>query len=334
MSDKPNVAVVGATGVVGREIREILETRDFPVGDLRFLASGRSAGTVVPFRGRDITVENLATVDFEGTDLVLSSPGASVSREFAPRAVEAGAVVVDNSSAFRMDPGVPLVVPEVNPEAVQGHNGIIANPNCSTIQLVVALWPLHRSFGVKRVVVSTYQAVSGAGRRAIEELSRQTMALMGQRPVEIEALPHQIAFNVLPHIDVFGDDGYTREETKLIRESRKIMGLPELSLTATAVRVPVLNAHSESVNVQTAKPVSADAARGVLARAPGIEVVDDPGDQEYPMPLAAGGRDEVLVGRIRKDVSVDNGLDLWICADNLRKGAALNTVQIAELLFT
>lgn len=334
MSHKPNVAIVGATGVVGREITEILDTRDFPVGNLRLMASGRSAGAEVTFRGADITVENLATADFGGTDLVLSSPGASVSREFAPRAVKAGAVVVDNSSAFRMDPGVPLVVPEVNPEAAQGHKGIIANPNCSTIQLVVALWPLQQAFGLERVVVSTYQAVSGAGRRAIEELSRQTMALMGQRPVEIEAFPHQIAFNVLPQIDVFGEDGYTREETKLIRESRKIMALPDLRLTATAVRVPVLNAHSESVNVQTLEPVSADEARELLASSPGIKVVDDPSDQDYPMPLAAGGRDEVLVGRIRRDNSVDNGLDLWICADNLRKGAALNTVQIAELLFT
>jgi len=265
-------------------------------------------------------------------DIVLSSPGASVSLEFAPKAVEAGAVVIDNSSAFRMDPDVPLVVPEVNPEAIKGHKGIIANPNCSTIQLVAVLWPLHLAFGIERVVVSTYQAVSGAGRMALEELSGQCAALISQRPVEIKAFEHQIAFNVLPQIDVFEDDGYTREETKMIRESRKIMGLPDLRITATAVRVPVMNAHSEAVNVQTLKPVTAQGAREVLSAAPGLKVVDDPKEMEYPMPLSASGRDEVQVGRIRVDPSVENGLDLWVCADNLRKGAALNAVQIAELV--
>lgn len=333
MSAKPNVAIVGATGVVGREFLEILVERDFPLESLRLFASGRSAGDTIPFRGRELPTENLALADFTGVDLVLSSPGASVSREFAPKAVKAGAVVVDNSSAFRMDPEVPLVVPEVNPTAAQAHHGIIANPNCSTIQLVVALWPLHQAFGIERIVVSTYQAVSGAGRKAMEELSHQTTSLMSQRPVEIEAFPHQIAFNVLPHIDVFEDDGYTREEMKMIQESRKIMDLADLRITATAARVPVMNGHSESVNLQTVNPVTASDARSILEKAPGLVVVDDPEELDYPMPLSASGRDEVFVGRIRKDPSVENGLDFWICADNLRKGAALNTIQIAELLF-
>jgi len=329
---KPNLAIVGCTGVVGREMLQILEERAFPLKEIRLVASGRSAGEKLPYSGRKVTVENLATADFTGIDLVLSSIGASVSRKFVPKAVEAGAVVVDNSSAFRMDSDVPLVVPEVNPGAIIGHKGIIANPNCSTIQMVVALWPLHLAFGLKRVVVSTYQAVSGAGLKAMEELSGQCMALLGQRPVEIDVFAHQIAFNVLPHIDVFEEDGYSSEETKMVRESQKIMDLPDLRLTATAVRVPVLNSHCEAINIETKRSVSVAKAREVFASAPGIEVVDDCAEQEYPTPLAASGRDEVLVGRIRCDTTVKNGLDLWICADNIRKGAALNTVQIAELL--
>jgi len=330
--EEPVVAVVGATGVVGREFLQILEERNFPVAELRLYASGRSAGETLFFRGRERRVENLAHADFDGVHLVLSSPGASVSREFAPRAVAAGAVVVDNSSAFRMEPDVPLVVPEVNAEAARTHRGILANPNCSTIQLVAVLWPIHRAFGLKRVVVSTYQAVSGAGRKAMEELASQCAAILNQRPIRIEKFPHQIAFNALPQIDVFEDGGYTREERKVIRESRKIMGLPDLKITATAVRVPVMNGHSESVNIETERPLTCEAVREVLASAPGVAVVDDPAEAAYPMPILASGRDEVFVGRIRRDETVDHGVALWICADNLRKGAALNAIQIAELL--
>ncbi len=331
-STGPVVAVVGATGVVGREFLHVLEERRFPVSEVRLYASGRSAGESLVFRSREVVVQNLAQADFDGVDLVLSSPGASVSREFAPRAVAAGAVVVDNSSAFRMDPDVPLVVPEVNPEAARSHHGVIANPNCSTIQLVVVLWPIHRAFGLKRVVVSTYQAVSGAGRKAMEELMSQCVALLNQRPLRIERFPHQIAFNVLPQIDVFEEDGSTREEAKVVRESRKILGLPDLRIAATAVRVPVMNGHAESVNVETERPCPPEAVREVLSAAPGVVVHDDPAELAYPMPLLASGRDEVFVGRIRKDGSVENGVALWVCADNLRKGAALNAVQIAELL--
>lgn len=326
------VAIVGATGLVGREMLQILEERDFPVSNIRLYASGRSAGETLLFKGKEVTVQNLYHADFSGVDLVLSSPGARVSREFAPRAVEARAVVVDNSSAFRMDKEVPLVVPEVNPDQVKHHRGIIANPNCSTIQLVVVLWPIYKAFGLRRVVVSTYQAVSGAGRRAMEELMAQCVALLNQRPVTIERFPHQIAFNVLPHIDDFEEDGYTLEEKKIIRESRKIMGLPDLRITATAVRVPVMNGHSESLNIETERYASPADIREVLASAPGVSVLDDPLENAYPMPLHASGMDAVFVGRIRTDPTVENGIALWTSTDNLRKGAALNAVQIAELL--
>lgn len=330
-----SVAVVGATGVVGRQAIEILEERRFPVGRLRLFASGRSAGSTLTFNGEPITVENLAQADFRGIDVVLSAPGSSVSREFAPKAVAAGAVVVDKSSAFRMDPEVPLVVPEVNPGDVAAHKGIIASPNCSTIPLVMVLKPLHQMFGVRRVVVSTYQAVSGAGKRGVDELLGQTIALLNQRPIEVKALPHQIAFNVFPHVEVFReeDEGYSTEEVKLVEESRKILGIPDLRVSATCVRVPVVAGHSESVNIEFEKPVAVDVARSVLAAAPGVRVVDAPGQGEYPMPLDAAGGDEVLVGRIRADRSCESALNLWLSCDNTRKGAALNAVQIAELLF-
>lgn len=335
MSKDVSVAVVGATGVVGREVLDILEERGFPVGSLRLMASGRSAGQKIAFLGREIEVENLATADFEGVDLVLSSSGASVSMEFAPRAVSAGAVVIDKSSAYRMVPDVPLVVPEVNPSAVKAHKGIISSPNCSTIPLVVVLAPLHREFGIKRVVVSTYQAVSGAGRKGGDELVGQYVAALARRPMEIDVFPHQMAFNVLPHVERFekADGGYSTEEVKVREESRKIMGLPGLRLSATCVRVPVLNSHSESVNIEFEREVTADAVREILSNSAGVEIVDNPGEAEYPMPLDATGRDSVLVGRIRRDESVDHGIALWLSADNLRKGAALNAVQIAELLF-
>lgn len=328
-----SVAVVGATGVVGRETLKVLEERQFPVGSLKLYASGRSAGSTLEFCGEKVVVENLALADFRGIDLVLSAPGAAVSKEFAPRAVAAGAIVVDKSSAFRMEPDVPLVVPEVNPEAVKSHRGIISSPNCSTIQLVVALNPLHRAFGIRRVVVSTYQAVSGAGHKAVEELLQQISALLNQRPVQVKALPHQIAFNVLPHVEVFREDGYTTEEIKLVEETRKIMGLPGLRVTATAVRVPVLTGHSESVNVEFLRRVEPAEAREVLKTAPGVRVIDDPMEAEYPMPLEASLCDEVLVGRIRSDMSEEKALNMWVVGDNLRKGAALNAVQIAELVF-
>lgn len=334
MSRTFNVAVVGATGMVGREAVELLEERGFPVGEMRLLASGRTAGSTATFAGRTLTVENLALADFAGVDVVFSAPGATVSKEFAPRAVAAGAVVIDKSSAYRMDPDVPLVVPEVNGIASLGHKGIISSPNCSTIPLVLCLGPLHRAFGLKRVIVSTYQAVSGAGRKGGDELVNQCIAKLGQRPLEIKAFPHQIAFNVVPQVEVFRaeDGGYTTEETKIVFETRKILGLPDLKVTATAVRVPVLNGHSESVNVEFETPVTPEAARLVLAAAPGVIVVDNPLEGEYPMPLDATGRDEVLVGRVRRDPTVENGLNLWLSCDNIRKGAALNAVQIAEHL--
>ncbi len=334
MSRTVDVAVVGATGMVGREAIELLEARGFPVGRLRLFASGRTAGTTVNFRGIPVTVENLAQADFAGIQVVLSAPGATVSREFAPKAVAAGAVVIDKSSAYRMDPDVPLVVPEVNGDMARTHKGIISSPNCSSIPLALVLAPLHRAFGLKRVIVSTYQAVSGAGRKGGDELVGQCVAMLNRRPLEIQAFPHQIAFNVVPQVEVFRpeDEGYTTEETKIVNETRKILGLPELRITATAVRVPVLNGHSESINVEFDSEVTADGAREVLGRAAGVRVVDDPANLEYPMPLDATGLDEVLVGRIRPDRTVANGLNLWLSSDNIRKGAALNAIHIAEFL--
>lgn len=322
------VAVAGATGAVGREMLRILEERKFPADEVVLLASERSEGRKIPFRDSELTVSRLTQDAFKGVDLALFSCGASRSLEFAPAAVKAGAVVVDNSSAFRMDEGVPLVVPEVNPDAMAAHQGIIANPNCSTIQLVVALKPLHDAARIKRVVVSTYQAVSGAGQAAIDEMQAQ---VEGDAP-EPEKMPHEIAFNCLPHIDVFLEGGHTKEEKKMVDETRKILGSPHLAVSATCVRVPVYNAHSESVNVEFEEPVSPEEARALLAHAPGVEVVDDVESFSYPMPKDADGEDPVYVGRIRRDDSRGNTLNLWVVADNLRKGAALNAVQIAEAL--
>lgn len=335
MSKKLNVAVVGATGIVGAEVIGLLEERDFPVGELRLMASGRSAGEIIQCFGKDITVEALAAADFTGVDVVFSSAGASVSLEFAPLAVKAGAIVIDKSSAFRMDPEVPLVVPEVNGAEAFKSKGIISSPNCSTIPLVMVLAPLHRQFVVKRVVVSTYQAVSGAGQKGGDELIAQTTAILNRRPMPLEAFPHQIAFNVIPQVEIFTPEsaGYTTEEEKVRDETRKIMGLPDLRVTATCVRVPVINGHSESVNIEFEKPVSPQKAREILAGSPGIKVMDDPLEGVYPMAIEASGRDEVLVGRIRADETVESGLNLWLSADNIRKGAALNAVQIAEQLF-
>ncbi len=330
------VAVVGATGAVGRMMIQVLEERDFPVKELRLFASERSRGVKIPFQGEDITVEVLSEQkSFAGIDIALFSAGASRSLEFAPKFAADGAVVVDNSSAWRMDPEVPLVVPEVNPHAVAGYKrkGIIANPNCSTIQMVVALKPLYDESPIKRVVVSTYQAVSGAGQKAIQELMDQTRAwCQGENMPEPKVFPHQIAFNCLPHIDVFLENGYTKEEMKMVNETKKIMEDETIAVTATTVRVPVFYGHAEAVNVETKEKITAQKARELLANFPGIVVIDDPENKKYPLQIEIAGRDEVFVGRIREDESIENGLNLWVVADNLRKGAATNAVQIAEIL--
>jgi aspartate-semialdehyde dehydrogenase len=332
--EKYNVAIVGATGAVGEQMREVLEERQFPVGELRLLASERSAGQYLPFQSRQLMVDVLKADSFKGIDIGLFSAGGSVSAEYAPLAVAAGAVVVDNTSVFRMAPDIPLVVPEVNAKAIANYKtrGIIANPNCSTIQMVVALKPIHDAARIKRVVVSTYQSVSGAGRRAMEELSQQVAALFNGKEIEKVKFPHQIAFNCIPHIDVFMEDGYTKEEWKMIEETRKILGEPNLPVTATTVRVPVFCSHSESVNVETYVKLSANEARRILREAPGVIVDDEPENNVYPMAIDAAGKDATYVGRIREDKSVANGLNLWVVSDNLRKGAALNAVQIAEIL--
>lgn len=326
------VAIAGATGAVGREMLEILEERNFPVSEIVLLASERSEGERLEFGGKSRSVKKLAKGAFTGVDIALFSAGSERSIEFAPAAVQAGAVVIDNSSAFRMDPQVPLVVPEVNADALRKHNGIIANPNCSTIALVVALKPIYDAVKVKRIVVTTFQSVSGTGKKAIDELAQQTVALLNFRDVETKVYPHQIAFNCLPHIDSFLESGYTKEEMKIVNETRKIMGDASLRVTATAVRVPVFRCHSESVNIETEKKISANEARALLSAAPGIVVFDDPKKNLYPLAIDSAGKDETFVGRIREDESVPNGINLWIVSDNLRKGAALNAVQIAELL--
>jgi aspartate-semialdehyde dehydrogenase len=328
------VAVVGATGAVGNEMVKVLEQREFPVASLRVLASARSIGKTIEFRGEALKVEELKEDSLKGEEIALFSAGGSVSRHFAPIAGKAGCVVVDNSSAWRMDPDVPLVVPEVNPHAVAAHRnkGIIANPNCSTIQMVVVLKPLHNAATIDRVVVSTYQAVSGTGMKAIRELEEQTRQLLSFQEVAPKVYPYQIAFNCFPHIGAFLENGYTEEEMKMVNETRKIMEAPEMKITATTVRVPVFYGHSEAVNIQTRRKLTAKEARVLLFRAPGVRVVDNPAERIYPMPIEAAGTDDTLVGRIREDLSVENGLDLWIAADNIRKGAALNAVQIAEIL--
>jgi aspartate-semialdehyde dehydrogenase len=329
-----NVAVVGATGAVGNEMIETLDQRNFPVRDLKLLASERSAGTVVSYKGHDVKVEVLKEDSFKGVEIGLFSAGGSVSQKFAPIAARSGCVVIDNTSAFRMDPEVPLVVPEVNAHAIKGYKkkGIIANPNCSTIQMVVVLKPLHDAARIRRVVVSTYQAVSGTGKRAIAELESQVMAIYGNREVTHSVYPHQIAFNCLPHIDVFQENGYTKEEMKMVNETIKIMEDKGIKVTATTVRVPVFYGHSESVNVEFENELTPDAARRILSKTQGVIVADDPKKNIYPMAIYAAGKDETFVGRIRRDESVEHGLNMWVVADNVRKGAALNAVQIAEIL--
>lgn len=332
MSNGYNVAVAGATGAVGEAMFKILAQRNFPIKNLRAFASEKSEGKVIEFKGEKIKVENLAASSFKNIDIALFSAGASVSKEFSPKFADGGAVVIDNSSAFRMDDEVPLVVPEVNPHAAKKHNGIIANPNCSTIQLVVAINPIHQNTKIKRMLVSTFQSVSGTGREAILELQEQTENYLKGKAIKKEVYPHQIAFNLLPHIGNFLPSGYTEEEIKLVNETRKIMEDDSINITSTCVRVPVFICHSEAVTLETEKNISVDTVKEILAHAPGVIVEDDPGNNIYPLPINAAGRDEVFVGRIRKDESAPNSIHMWVVSDNLRKGAALNTIQIAELL--
>ena len=326
-----HVGVVGATGAVGREMIRILEERNFPVKTLRLLASEKSKGLKLAFQGKETPVESLNDRSFEGLDLVLLSAGAERSRAYAPKAVKVGCIVIDNSSAFRLEKEIPLIVPEINGDLISSHKGIIANPNCSTIQLVLVLKPLHDRARIKRVVVSTYQSVSGAGGKAIEELKEQTAQLLQGKNPKPEKFPHQIAFNAIPHIDTFLEDGYTREETKIILETQKIMN-DSFSVTATTVRIPVFYAHSESVNCEFENPIAPDEARRLLSKAPGVEVIDNPKEAKYPLAVDGAGKDAVFVGRIRKDPTVSSGLNFWVVSDNLRKGAALNAIQIAERL--
>ena len=327
-----NVAILGATGAVGQTMLRVLEERNFPIDELRLLASRRSAGKDLEYMGLKYKVEEVSPEAFEGVDIALFSAGGSRSKEWAPIAVEKGAVVIDNSSAFRMEDDVPLVVPEVNPEDVKWHKGIIANPNCSTIQMVVAVNPIHKAKKVKRIFVSTYQAVSGAGATAIKDLEEETKAYLQKSYYYPEALPYHIAFNVIPHIDVFFDSGYTKEEMKMVNETRKILHAPDIKVSPTCVRVPVFTGHSETVVVETEEPITPEEVRDILKNSSGIIVEDEPKNNVYPMPIDIAGKDEVFVGRIRKDLAFENGIAMWVVADNLRKGAATNAVQIAELL--
>ena len=335
---KYNVAILGATGAVGQEFLNLIEERNFPFANLKMLASKRSAGKKIQFMGKEYTVEEATVDSFKDVDIALFA-GGSASKEFAPAAVKAGAVVIDNSSTFRMDPEVPLVVPEVNPEAIAQNKGIIANPNCSTIIMVMALKPLYDIAKIKRVVVSTYQAVSGGGKEAMAELEQQVADIVAGKPVTANILPgaalkkhYQIAFNLLPQIDVFKENLYTKEEMKMIDETKKIMSDNDMRITATTIRVPVYRSHAESVNVEFADEVSVEAARKALEAFPGVEVVDNPDEQLYPQPLETSGKNDVAVGRLRKDYSIDHGLNMWVCGDQIRKGAALNALQIAEYM--
>ena len=332
MNNNPHVAIVGASGAVGVEMIRTLERRNFPVGSLRLLASKRSAGKSLKFRGETLTIEELSPSSFDAVDIALFSAGGGISKELGPEAVKAGAVVVDNSSAFRLEESVPLVVPEINAQDALSHQGIIANPNCTTAITLMALHPLHQAFGVERVFASTYQAVSGTGAQAIVELENQVRQLSQGEDVSPEVYPHQIAFNVLPHVDSFLTEGYTREEMKLENEGRKIMHHPSFRASVTCVRVPVYRAHSIAISAEFQQPVDLQRAQDILSRAPGLDVVDDPQQNQYPLPLLASGKDHCQVGRLRVDCALDNGLCFWVAGDQLLKGAALNAVQIAELL--
>lgn len=332
MSSDYRVAVVGATGAVGVEMLSVMERRNFPVASLRLLASPRSAGKVLPFRGEEIRVEPLSVNSFEGIDIALFSAGSGIARDYAPIAKDCGAVVIDNSSAFRAQESVPLVVPEINKADIKNHHGIIANPNCTTAVTLMGLYPLHQRFHVKRVFAASYQAVSGAGARALEELKHQVKALASGHPAQKEVFPHQIAFNVIPQVDSFLDSGYTKEEMKMQNEGRRIMHLPAFKASVTCVRVPVYRAHSVAVNAEFSKPVSVREAREALEAFPGVQVLDDPVSSVYPLPLEAAGQDDCFVGRLRLDCAMENGLSFWVSGDQLLKGAALNAVQIAEHL--
>ena len=332
MNDGYSVGIVGATGAVGKELIRLLHERNFPLGNLRLLASARSKGKTIEYGDQSWIVEEATPESFDDLDIALFSAGSGITKTLAPEAARRGCVVVDNSSAFRMDEGVPLIIPEINPDAAEAHRGIIANPNCSTIVALMALCPLHKAFGLKRFFASTYQAVSGTGADAIVELDNQVKALVNGQPVEKEVYPHQIAFNVLPHVDVFLEDGYTKEEMKMLNEGRKIMGLPDLRVSCTCVRVPVYRAHSVSIQAEFEKPVDVDAAKAAVANFPGSELCDDCDNLQYPMPLDYSEKVNCGVGRIRKDSALDNGLSLWVSGDQLWKGAALNAIQIAELL--
>lgn len=331
--NQPHVAIVGATGAVGVEMLQCLEQRNFPLGKLTLLASARSAGKKTTFRGEELVIEELTHDCFEGVDIALFSAGGGISKEFGPSAAKAGAVVIDNSSAFRMDDGVPLVVPEINPEAVKDRpKNIIANPNCTTIISLMALAPLHEAFGLKSIVASTYQAVSGSGAQGIIELEEQMKALATGQPIVQKVYPRQIAYNVIPQVDVFTDNGYTKEEMKMLNEGRKIMGLSDLLVSCTCVRVPVMRSHSVSITAQFEKPVDVAAAHAAYGGKPGVRVVDDPSNMQFPVPLDTTNQDDCLVGRVRKNLVFENALDLWVVGDQVRKGAALNAVQIAEIL--
>lgn len=325
-------AIIGATGAVGQEFLELLDERNFPLDSLKLLASKRSAGKKVKFKGEELIVEELTHDSFEGLDLVLSSAGGSISKEFAPSAVKAGAVVVDNTSFYRMDPTVPLVVPEINPEKIKEHNGIIANPNCSTILMLLPLWPLHQKFGVKRITAATYQAASGAGAQAMKELEEESVALAGGKEYDRTVIPHQYAYNLFPHNSPMMDNGYCEEEWKMVRETKKIFNDDNFNVSATCVRVPVLRAHSEALNIEFYNEVDIKEAYQVLEAAPGVEIFENRKENRWPMPIDASGKDPVYVGRLRKDASNPKCIDLWLVGDQIRKGAALNAVQIAELL--
>jgi aspartate-semialdehyde dehydrogenase len=326
------VAILGATGAVGTELMSLLVERNFPIAQLKLLASPKSLGKTLSFKGKEIEIEPVSLEAFEGIDIVLASAGASVSKEWAAIAVSKGAVIIDNSSAFRQDPNVPLVVPEVNPQAVDRHQGIIANPNCTTILMNLAVYPLHKVKPVKRIVAATYQSVSGAGARAMDELTEQTQAILNNQEPKAEILPYPIGFNLFLHNSPMDDQGYCAEEMKMVNETRKIFDCPDIQITATCVRVPVLRAHSEAINIEFAEPFSVTKAKEILANAEGVELIEDWSCNYFPMPISASGKDEVLVGRIRQDISHPNCLELWLCGDQIRKGAALNAIQIAELL--
>lgn len=326
------MAILGATGVVGREMLQILEERKFPIGELRLFASEKSAGEEIEWRGKPVKVRVANDKAFEGLDLVMGDTPTAVSKELIPKAVAQGAIAIDCSSAFRMDPNVPLVIPEVNPDAIAGHKGIIAGANCSAIPVAVAVKPILAKFGVKRLVLSTYQSASGAGKGGTDELADQTRALFNQKESSLKVFPYRLAFNVIPQIDSFLPDGDTKEEAKIVEELKKMLEAPNMGVTVTAVRVPVFVGHSAAVNIETEKKASAAEVREILRKVPGVVVRDDPAKKEYPLPIDAAGKDEVYVGRIREDASIPNGINLWVAADNLRKGAALNAVQIAEIL--